>query len=195
MLKLLLIDHHDSFTYNLVHYFCELGVEVQVVNYDEISVEKIEAILPNYLVLSPGPRAPQHVPISKKIVEYFANKIPTLGVCLGHQIIAETFGGKVIRADKAIHGKASQIYHQQQGIFNNLTTSFSVMRYHSLIVEKSSLPSCFEITAWTEKNNEVDEIMAMRHKYFSIESVQFHPESVLTEYGKEMLGNFLNYYY
>ncbi len=191
MSKLLLIDHHDSFTYNLVHYFFELGVTVQVTNHDDITLESIRAITPDYLVLSPGPRAPSHVPMSKKIVQYFAGKIPILGVCLGHQIIAETFDANVVRATKAIHGKTSTIVHKQQGMFKTIPISFSVMRYHSLIVEKNSLPSCFEITAWTEKNNNMDEIMALRQKDYLIESVQFHPESILTEYGKEMLRNFL----
>src|SRR5574337_1696452 len=190
MLKLLLIDHHDSFTYNLVHYFFELGVDVQVANCDDITIEDIEIISPNYLVLSPGPRAPVHVPMSKQIVNYFAGKIPILGVCLGHQIIAETFGGHVVRASRAIHGKTSMITHNQQGIFQTISQPFSVMRYHSLIVDKHSLPSCFEITALTNEHN-VEEIMAMRHKEFAIESVQFHPESILTQYGHEMLRNFL----
>lgn len=190
MLKLLLIDHHDSFTYNLVHYFLELGVTVQVTSCDEVSIEQIKKIAPHYLVLSPGPKSPSHVPISKEIVQFFAGQIPILGVCLGHQIIAESFGGKVVRAEKAIHGKTSIISHQKQGLFKTLPSSFSVMRYHSLIVDKNTLPSCFEITAWTD-----NEIMAMRHKDFLIESVQFHPESILTEYGKEMLKNFLELKY
>ncbi|STQ91668.1 aminodeoxychorismate/anthranilate synthase component II [Iodobacter fluviatilis] len=184
---LLMLDNYDSFTYNLVQYFGELGQEVQVHRNDEITIEEIEALKPKYLVVSPGPCSPSEAGISLAAIHHFAGKLPILGVCLGHQAIGQAFGGKVIHAQTLMHGKVSQIEHSNTGVFKNLPSPFTVTRYHSLAIERSSLPDCLEITAWTEDG----EIMGVRHKTLPIEGVQFHPESILTEHGHAMLDQFL----
>lgn len=189
---LLIIDNYDSFTFNLYQYFSELGAEVKVVRNDEIDIAGIEALNPSHLVISPGPCTPNEAGISLEVIEHFAGKRPLLGVCLGHQAIAQVFGGKVIRARQVMHGKTSPIKHNNRSVFEGLNNPLTVTRYHSLIVEKQSLPECFEITAWTQRDNgEFDEIMGYRHKTLNIHAVQFHPESIKTEQGHELLRNFL----
>lgn len=189
---LLMIDNYDSFTYNLVQYFGELGVEVQVARNDEISVDEIAQLAPQYLVISPGPCTPHEAGISVASIQAFAGKIPILGVCLGHQSIGQAFGGKIVHASQIMHGKTSDVQHQQQGVFKDLPQPFQATRYHSLVVEQKGLPDCLEVTAWTEtENGEMDEIMGLRHKSLPIEGVQFHPESILTEHGHQLLQNFL----
>lgn len=190
-----MIDNYDSFTFNLVHYFRALGQEVKVVRNDEVSIADIQAMSPEYIVISPGPCDPDKAGISLEAIEAFAGKIPLLGVCLGHQAIAQAFGATVKKAKKVMHGKTSEITHNDQGMFNGLENPLVVTRYHSLIVDKETLCDDFEITAWTTaENDDFDEIMAMRHKKLAIESVQFHPESVLTELGNQLLKNFLSRY-
>ena len=184
---LLMIDNYDSFTYNLVQYFGELGQEVQVYRNDEITLEQIEALKPQYLVVSPGPCTPHEAGISVAAIKHFAGKLPILGVCLGHQSIGEAFGGTVIHAATLMHGKVSAITHTGKGVFKNLPSPFNVTRYHSLAIARESLPDCLEITAWTDDG----EIMGVRHKTLAVEGVQFHPESILTEHGHAMLDNFL----
>jgi len=187
---LLIIDNYDSFTFNLFQYFSELGQEVIVKRNDEITLEKISSLSPDYLVISPGPCTPNDAGISLAVIEKFAGKIPILGVCLGHQAIAQVFGANVIKAKKVMHGKTSRIQHKGKGVFTGLNNPLTVTRYHSLIVE--TLADEFEVTAWTEdENGEYDEIMAFQHKHLALEGVQFHPESILTEQGKELLSNFL----
>jgi anthranilate synthase component 2 len=189
---LLMIDNYDSFTYNVVQYLRELGAEVMVVRNDELSVADIVALRPDKIVISPGPCTPNEAGISMALIEYFAGKLPLLGVCLGHQCIGQVFGGRVVRARKVMHGKTSAIYHNSQGVFAQLRAPFEATRYHSLVLEKESLPQCLEITAWTQtENGAVDEIMGLRHKSLPIEGVQFHPESILTEHGHDLLRNFL----
>ena len=189
---LLIIDNYASFTFNLYQYFSELGAEVKVVRNDEIDIAGIEALNPSHLVISPGPCTPNEAGISLEVIEHFAGKRPLLGVCLGHQAIAQVFGGKVIRARQVMHGKTSPIKHNNRSVFEGLNNPLTVTRYHSLIVEKQSLPECFEITAWTQRDNgEFDEIMGYRHKTLNIHAVQFHPESIKTEQGHELLRNFL----
>lgn len=189
---LLMIDNYDSFTYNLVQYFGELGAEVKVLRNDEVSLQQIEALAPDHLVISPGPCSPDQAGISLAAIEYFAGKLPILGVCLGHQSIGQVFGGKVVRADAVMHGKTSPIYHSNQGVFKNLASPFEATRYHSLVVEQESLPDCLEVTAWTQNaDGSVDKIMGMRHRQHKIEGVQFHPESILTQHGHDLLKNFL----
>ncbi|NOI68663.1 aminodeoxychorismate/anthranilate synthase component II [Vibrio sp. 99-8-1] len=189
---LLIIDNYDSFTYNLYQYFCELGAEVNVIRNDEITIEKIEQLNPSHLVISPGPCTPDEAGISLDAIQHFAGKLPILGVCLGHQAIAQVFGGKVVRADKVMHGKTSPITHNNQGLFLGLNNPLTVTRYHSLVVQRDSLPDVFELTAWTENDDgSVAEIMGYQHKQFAIEAVQFHPESIKTEQGHELLANFL----
>ncbi|MDR3414073.1 MAG: aminodeoxychorismate/anthranilate synthase component II [Formivibrio sp.] len=185
---LLMIDNYDSFTYNLVQYFGELGQEVQVYRNDEITLEQIEALQPQYLVVSPGPCTPHEAGISVSAIKHFAGKLPILGVCLGHQSIGEAFGGKIVHAATLMHGKVSAIEHTGQGVFKDLPSPFDVTRYHSLAIERESLPDCLEITAWTADG----EIMGVRHKTLAVEGVQFHPESILTEHGHAMLKNFLD---
>ncbi|MEJ9305031.1 aminodeoxychorismate/anthranilate synthase component II [Priestia megaterium] len=187
---ILMIDNYDSFTFNLVQYLGELGHELLVKRNDEITLSEIEVLNPDFLMISPGPCSPNEAGISLEAIEYFADKIPIFGVCLGHQSIGQAFGGNVIRADKLMHGKTSEMHHDGRTIFKGLDNPFTATRYHSLIVEKSSLPDCFEISAWTAE----DEIMAIRHKSLPIEGVQFHPESIMTSYGKEMLKNFIETY-
>ena len=189
---LLMIDNYDSFTYNLVQYFGELGVEVQVYRNDRITLDKIAGLKPEYLVISPGPCTPNEAGVSVEAIRQFAGKLPILGVCLGHQAIGQAFGGKVVHAGSIMHGKTSMIYHHDSGVFRGLANPLEATRYHSLVIEKSSLPECLEITAWTRQDNgELDEIMGVRHKQLAIEGIQFHPESILTEHGHDMLRNFL----
>ncbi len=190
---LLMIDNYDSFTYNLVQYFGELGVEVRVFRNDQITVEEIEALQPRQLVISPGPCTPDEAGISLESIRYFAGKLPVLGVCLGHQSIGQAFGGRVVHARRVMHGKTSPIHHLDKGVFKGLENPFEATRYHSLIIERGSLPDCLEITAWTENEaGEPDEIMGVRHREHYIEGVQFHPESILTRHGHALLRNFLN---
>lgn len=187
---LLIIDNYDSFTYNLVQYFAQLGQETEVYRNDEITLDDIERLRPRYLVISPGPCTPNEAGISLDAIRRFAGRIPILGVCLGHQAIGQVFGARVVKAAKVMHGKTSLISHAGTGLFHELNQPLRVTRYHSLVVEKHSLPDCFEITAQVP-GPEGDEIMAMRHKSLPIEGVQFHPESILTEQGKRLLDNFL----
>ncbi len=189
---LLMIDNYDSFTYNLVQYFGELKAEVKVVRNDELSVEQIEALAPERIVLSPGPCTPKEAGVSLAVIERFAGKLPLLGVCLGHQSIGQAFGGEVVRARQVMHGKTSPIHHKDLGVFAGLANPLTVTRYHSLVVQRESLPECLEITAWTQHaDGALDEIMGVRHKTLNVEGVQFHPESILTEQGHELLANFL----
>jgi len=184
---LLMIDNYDSFTYNIVQYFGELGEDVRVYRNDEITIADIEALNPDRICISPGPKAPKQAGISVEVLKHFAGKKPILGVCLGHQAIGEAFGGKVIRAKQVMHGKTSVIAHTGVGVFKDLPSPFTVIRYHSLAIERASLPSCLEVTAWTDDG----EIMGVRHREFDIEGVQFHPESILSEHGHALLKNFL----
>jgi anthranilate synthase/aminodeoxychorismate synthase-like glutamine amidotransferase len=184
---LLMIDNYDSFTYNLVQYFGELGEDIEVFRNDKISIPEIEKLDPEVLVISPGPGTPQDAGISLDVIKHFAGKIPLLGVCLGHQCIGESFGGKIVSAPTLMHGKTSSIHHSGNDLFKGLPNPFEATRYHSLIIEKESLPDCLEITAWTEEK----EIMGVRHKTQSLFGVQFHPESILTKEGKVLLNNFL----
>ena len=184
---LLMIDNYDSFTYNIVQYFGELGEDVRTFRNDEITIEQIEAMNPDRICISPGPKAPAQAGISVDVLKHFAGKKPILGVCLGHQAIGEAFGGKVIRAKQVMHGKTSAIAHTGEGVFAGLPSPFTVIRYHSLAIERASLPACLEVTAWTDDG----EIMGVKHKDFDIEGVQFHPESILSEHGHALLKNFL----
>jgi anthranilate synthase component 2 len=186
-MKLLMIDNYDSFTYNLVQYFGELGAEVLVHRNDEISLAEIEALQPSHLVVSPGPCSPAEAGISVAAIQHFAGKLPILGVCLGHQSIGAAFGGRIIRAQQLMHGKTSVIHTLQQGVFAGLPKDYTVNRYHSLAIERSSCPAVLEITSWTGDG----EIMGVRHRSLPIEGVQFHPESILTEHGHALLNNFL----
>lgn len=189
---LLMIDNYDSFTYNLVQYFGELGAQIHVVRNDELSVADIVALKPERIVVSPGPCTPNEAGVSLEVIKQFAGKLPLLGVCLGHQSIGQAFGGDVVRARQAMHGKTSPVYHKDLGVFAQLHQPLTVTRYHSLVVKRETLPECLEITAWTQhEDGSVDEIMGLRHKQFNIEGVQFHPESILTEQGHELLANFL----
>jgi len=185
---LLIIDNYDSFTYNLVQYFGELDQDVVVIRNDEKSVEDIDQLSPDYLVISPGPCTPNEAGVSVQAVQHFAGQIPVMGVCLGHQSIGQAFGGRVVHAQQLMHGKTSMIYHNNDGVFHDLPSPFQATRYHSLVLEQSSLPGCFEITAWTDD----DEIMAIRHLDLAVEGVQFHPESILTQHGHSLLKNFLD---
>ncbi len=184
---LLMIDNYDSFTYNLVQYFGELGQEVKVIRNDAITVDEIGQMKPDYLVISPGPCAPAQAGVSLAAIKEYAGKIPLLGVCLGHQAIGEAFGGKIIHAQQLMHGKTSPVFHKDVGVFRGLPNPITCTRYHSLAIERASLPNCLEITAETEDG----EIMGVRHKTLPVEGVQFHPESILTEQGHQMLDNFL----
>jgi anthranilate synthase component II len=186
-IKLLMVDNYDSFTYNIVQYFGELGADIEVFRNDEIDLEGIAQRKPDRLVISPGPCSPAEAGISVAAIQYFAGKVPILGVCLGHQSIGAAFGGKIVRAQELMHGKTSVIQTTQQGVFRNLPEKFTVNRYHSLAIERASCPTDLEITAWTDDG----EIMGVRHKSLAIEGVQFHPESILTEHGHAMLKNFL----
>ena len=189
---LLMIDNYDSFTYNLVHYFAELGQEVNVVRNDDLSVAQVAELAPDYIVLSPGPCTPNEAGICVPVLEQLSGRFPIFGVCLGHQSMGQAFGGKVIRAKTVMHGKVSPIHHRGKGVFAGLPSPFEATRYHSLVVEHCSLPDCLEVTAWTETaEGEIDEIMGLRHKTLPIEGVQFHPESILTQHGHAMLDNFI----
>jgi len=190
--NLVMIDNYDSFTYNLVQYFGELGANVTVVRNDQISVEDITALSPDKIVISPGPCTPKEAGVSVATILKFAGQIPILGVCLGHQSIGYAFGGDIIHAKSIMHGKTSLIYHHDLGVFKGLSNPFTATRYHSLVIDQNSLPDCLEITAWTQdESGNIDEIMGVRHKNLDIEGVQFHPESILTEHGHDMLRNFL----
>jgi anthranilate synthase component II len=190
---LLMIDNYDSFTYNLVQYFSELGVEVVVFRNDQITLNEIEKLAPQYIVISPGPCTPNEAGISLDLISQFSGKIPILGVCLGHQSIGQIYGGKVIHARQVMHGKLSNIYHKNQGVFRGLPSPFKATRYHSLVVDPKTLPERLEITAWTEKEDGTfDEIMGLGHRDDCVQGIQFHPESILTEYGYELLKNFLD---
>ncbi len=184
---LLMIDNYDSFTYNLVQYFAELGVEVVVRRNDEITVDQIAEMNPQYIVVSPGPCTPNEAGVSVTTIQTFAGKIPLLGVCLGHQSIGQAFGGRIIHAKQLMHGKTSKIHHHNNSVFCGLANPFTATRYHSLVIERETLPDCLEITAWTDDH----EIMGVRHKTLAVHGVQFHPESILTEQGHELLNNFL----
>jgi len=185
---LLMIDNYDSFTYNLVQYFSELGEEVVVFRNDEIPLDKIVDLNPERIVISPGPCTPNKAGVSLAVVDRFCGKIPVLGVCLGHQSIGQAFGGNIIHAKQLMHGKTSPVFHDNTGVFHGLPNPFIATRYHSLVVERATLPECLEVTAWTED----DEIMGIRHQSIAIEGVQFHPESILSEHGHQMLQNFLD---
>ena len=187
---ILMIDNYDSFTYNLVQYFGELGHELLVKRNDEIAIQEIEQLAPMMIVISPGPCTPNEAGQSLAIIEYFKGKIPILGVCLGHQAIAQVFGGDVVRADRLMHGKTSPVHHKGLGLHKNNANPFLATRYHSLIVKKDTLPDCLEVTAWTAEG----EIMGLRHKEYAIEGVQYHPESIMTEDGKQLLRSFIELY-
>lgn len=192
-MNVLMIDNYDSFTYNLVQYLGELGATVTVKRNDEIPVEAIDDIAPDKIMLSPGPCTPNEAGISIATIERYAGKIPLLGVCLGHQSIGQAFGGKIIRAKEIMHGKTSMVHHQDQGVFTGLSNPLEATRYHSLVIEQATLPDCLEVTAWTQTaDGDMDEIMGVRHKTLAVEGVQFHPESILTEHGHDMLRNWLN---
>lgn len=192
MSKILMIDNYDSFTWNIVQYLGELGAAVQVVRNDEIAVADIPALAPERIVISPGPCTPNEAGISMAVIAEYAGKLPILGVCLGMQGIGQVYGGEVVRARRVMHGKTSLIHHRGQGVFRGLSQPFEATRYHSLVVASDSLPECLEITAWTEtEGGELDEIMGLRHRELAVEGVQFHPESILTAHGHDLLRNFL----
>jgi anthranilate synthase component II len=184
---LLMIDNYDSFTYNIVQYFGELGEDVRTYRNDEITIAQIEELNPKRICISPGPKSPKDAGISVDVLKHFKGKLPILGVCLGHQAIGEAFGGNIVRAKQVMHGKTSLIAHTGEGVFKDIPSPFTVIRYHSLAIERASLPACLEVTAWTDDG----EIMGVRHKEYDIEGVQFHPESILSEHGHKMLKNFL----
>ena len=189
---LLMIDNYDSFTFNLVQYLGELGQEVKVVRNDALTVAQIRALKPAHIMISPGPGTPDDAGVSLELLGGLAGEIPVFGVCLGHQAIGQAFGGKVIRAKEIMHGKTSLVHHRGEGVFAGLPNPFEATRYHSLVVEQSTLPECLEVTAWTEHaDGSLDEIMGLRHKTLPIEGVQFHPESILTQHGHDLLRNFL----
>ena len=190
---LLMIDNYDSFTYNLVQYFGELGQETQVYRNDRITLDQIDELAPQRIVISPGPCTPNEAGISLDLLERFAGRIPVLGVCLGHQCIGQAFGGRIVHARQIMHGKTSEIHHDNQDVFRGLAQPFTATRYHSLVIEQDTLPDCLEVTAWTrDAEGNTDEIMGVRHRDHAIYGVQFHPESILTSYGHELLQNFLD---
>ena len=189
---LLMIDNYDSFTYNLVQYFGELGQSVTVYRNDEITVDEVEALSPKHIVISPGPCTPNEAGISLELIEKLGGKVPILGVCLGFQAIVQAFGGNIIGAKRIMHGKVSPVHHTSSGVFSGLKNPLNATRYHSLVAEQHTLPDCFDVTAWTnDDSSEIEEIMGVRHKELAIEGVQFHPESILTEHGHQMLDTFL----
>ncbi len=188
-----MIDNYDSFTYNVVQYLGELGADVQVHRNDKVTIEEIEALNPAQIVISPGPCTPNEAGISTAVIDHFAGRIPMLGICLGHQSIGQVFGGSIVRAGKVMHGKLSSIHHTGKGVFKDLQNPFTATRYHSLVIEAASLPDCLEVTAWTEDEaGKREEIMGVRHKELAVEGVQFHPESILSEHGHQLLKNFLD---
>ena len=190
---LLMIDNYDSFTFNIVRYLGELGAEVKVYRNDQITIPEIEQLKPSHLVISPGPCTPNEAGVSLEAIRYFAGKMPILGICLGHQSIGQVFGGNIIRAKEVMHGKVSPVYHKDIGVFAGLANPLTVTRYHSLVVESTTLPECLDVTAWTrDSNGNRAEIMGIRHKEYDIEGVQFHPEAILTQQGHELLANFLS---
>ncbi|SDT87547.1 anthranilate synthase component II [Halopseudomonas salegens] len=187
-----MIDNYDSFTYNVVQYFGELGAEVRVIRNDELSIEQIADLQPERIVISPGPCTPTEAGVSVPVLKHFAGQLPILGICLGHQSIGQAFGGDVVRARQVMHGKTSPVFHDRQGVFAGLENPLTVTRYHSLVVSLATLPDCLEVTGWTQhEDGSVDEIMGLRHREFCIEGVQFHPESILSRQGHELLANFL----
>lgn len=191
---LLMIDNYDSFTYNVVQYLGELGADVQVYRNDEITIEQIKTLAPDHIVISPGPCTPNEAGISMEVIKAFAGKLPILGICLGHQSIGQVFGGNIVRAGRVMHGKVSPVFHSNSGVFSQLSLPFNATRYHSLVIDKETLPECLEVTAWTEYDDgRTEEIMGVRHKDWVVEGVQFHPESILTEHGHDLLANFLRY--
>ncbi|TVZ40078.1 anthranilate synthase component 2 [Alteromonadaceae bacterium 2753L.S.0a.02] len=190
---LLMIDNYDSFTYNVVQYLGELKADVVVVRNDELTLEEIIARNPERIVISPGPCTPTEAGVSVEVIKHFAGKVPLFGICLGHQSIGQAFGGTIVRAREVMHGKVSNIHHKNVGVFEGLPNPYVATRYHSLVIDKASLPNCLEVTAWTETpSGELDEIMGVRHKNLAVEGVQFHPESILTEHGHSLLQNFLS---
>lgn len=189
---LLMIDNYDSFTYNVVQYLAELGADVRVYRNDEITIEQIEALQPERLVISPGPCTPNEAGISMEAIRHFAGKLPILGICLGHQAIGQVYGADIVRAGRVMHGKVSPVYHKDIGVFRGLSNPLQATRYHSLVIDQNTLPDCLEVTAWTRNDDgSIEEIMGVRHKTLPIEGVQFHPESIMTEQGHELLRNFL----
>lgn len=189
---ILMIDNYDSFTYNVVQYLAELGADVKVIRNDELTLAEIEVLNPEKIVVSPGPCTPNEAGVSVEVIRSFAGQLPILGICLGHQSIGQAFGGNIVRAGKVMHGKISSIYHADKGVFNGLSIPFDATRYHSLVIQKDDLPDCLEVTAWTQtEDGGLDEIMGVRHREMDIEGVQFHPESVLTQHGHDLLRNFL----
>ena len=190
---LLMIDNYDSFTFNLVQYFGELGEEVRVVRNDAMSLQELRALAPSAIVISPGPGTPDEAGVSLAVLRELAGEVPIFGVCLGHQAIGQKFGGKVVRARTIMHGKTSPIHHDGRGVFRGLPNPFEATRYHSLVVERASLPACLEVSAWTQNvDGSIDEIMGLRHRSLAVEGVQFHPESILTQHGHDLLRNFLD---
>ena len=190
---ILMIDNYDSFTYNIVQYLAELKADVEVYRNDELILADIERLSPEKIVISPGPCTPNEAGVSVDTISTFAGKIPILGICLGHQSIGQAFGGKIVRAKQVMHGKTSIMHHSDSGVFKGLSNPFQATRYHSLVIEQATLPECLEVTAWTENaDGSLDEIMGVRHKELSVEGVQFHPESILTQHGHDLLSNFLN---
>lgn len=189
---ILMVDNYDSFTYNVVQYLAELKADVEVYRNDQISIAEIEQLAPEKIVISPGPCTPNEAGISVEAIKHFAGKIPILGICLGHQSIGQAFGGEIVRAKQVMHGKTSMIHHNNGGVFANLSNPYEATRYHSLVIEQKTLPDCLEITAWTQNDDgTMDEIMGVRHKQLAVEGVQFHPESILTQHGHDLLNNFL----
>lgn len=189
---ILMIDNYDSFTYNIVQYLAELKADVKVYRNDEITIADIEKMAPEKIVISPGPCTPNEAGVSVDVIKTFKGRIPILGICLGHQSIGQAFGGKIVRAKQVMHGKTSMMHHNNTGVFKDLSNPFEATRYHSLVIEQATLPDCLEITAWTEnEDGSLDEIMGIRHKELAIEGVQFHPESILTQHGHDLLDNFL----
>ena len=190
---ILMIDNYDSFTYNIVQYLAELKVDVKVYRNDELTLADIERLSPEKIVISPGPCTPNEAGVSVDTITTFAGKIPILGICLGHQSIGQAFGGQIVRAKQVMHGKTSMMHHSDRGVFKGLSNPFQATRYHSLVIEQTTLPECLDMTAWTENvDGSLDEIMGIRHKELSVEGVQFHPESILTQHGHDLLSNFLN---
>ena len=189
---ILMVDNYDSFTYNVVQYLSELNADVEVYRNDQITIAEIEQLAPEKIVISPGPCTPSEAGISVEVIKHFSGRIPILGICLGHQSIGQAFGGQIVRAKQVMHGKTSMIHHNSSGVFAGLTNPYEATRYHSLVINQDTFPDCLEITAWTQNDDgSVDEIMGVRHKQLAVEGVQFHPESILTEHGHDLLDNFL----